>query len=230
MNIIITGTGKGIGFETLKALAGMAGTKIIAISRNQTKVREWINHECKENVIAIDYDLEQTLDFKQIKAAISVHFNYIDILINNAGYLKVQAFGDICEDEFARQLRINTLVPFFLTQSILSLFAKNSHIVNIGSMGGYHGSKKFPGLLAYSTSKGALANMTECMAEELKEKGIYVNCLALGAAQTEMLAQAFPSYKAPLSADQMAGYIAWFAIHGHQYFNGKVLPVALTTP
>ena len=89
---------------------------------------------------------------------------------------------------------------------------------------------KFAGLSAYSSSKGALSILTECLAEEFKETNIKVNCLALGAVNTEMLAQAFPGYNAPLSASEMGNYITWFAENGHQYFNGKIIPVALSTP
>jgi NAD(P)-dependent dehydrogenase (short-subunit alcohol dehydrogenase family) len=97
-------------------------------------------------------------------------------------------------------------------------------------MGGFQGSVKFPGLSLYSASKGALAILTECLAEEYKEKGPKFNCLAIGSAQTEMLEEAFPGYQAPLSAGEMAGFIADFALNGHRFFNGKVLPVAVTTP
>jgi NAD(P)-dependent dehydrogenase (short-subunit alcohol dehydrogenase family) len=68
------------------------------------------------------------------------------------------------------------------------------------------------------------------MAEEFKEESIRVNCLALGSAQTEMLSKAFPDFKAPLTAEEMAKFIAYFTVQGHTYFNGKVLPVAVTTP
>jgi NAD(P)-dependent dehydrogenase (short-subunit alcohol dehydrogenase family) len=105
-----------------------------------------------------------------------------------------------------------------------------SHIVNIGSMGGFQGSVKFPGLLAYSSSKGALATLTECLAFELAETGIRINCLALGSAQTEMLEQAFPGYESPVMAFEMGKYVADFAATGHKFFNGKILPVAVTTP
>ena len=92
------------------------------------------------------------------------------------------------------------------------------------------GSAKFPGLTAYSSSKAAIAGLTECLAEELKDKNISVNCLAIGAVQTEMLEEAFPGYKAPLSPKQMAEYIFDFALKGHQYYNGKILPVSSSTP
>jgi len=75
-------------------------------------------------------------------------------------------------------------------------------------MGGFQGSSKFPGLSAYSASKAALANLTECLAEELKDSGISVNCLALGAVQTEMLATAFPGYQAPVAKEDMGKFVA----------------------
>ena len=108
--------------------------------------------------------------------------------------------------------------------------ASKAHIVNIGSMGGVQGSSKFPGLSAYSASKAAIANLTECLAEELKDKNISVNCLALGAIQTEMLAEAFPGYEAPVTSKAMAAYLAEFALNGHQFHNGKIIPVAVSTP
>ena len=107
---------------------------------------------------------------------------------------------------------------------------KGTHIVNISSIGGVQGSAKFAGLSAYSSSKAALCGLTECLAEEFKGTNISVNCLALGAVQTEMLLKAFPGYKAPLKANQMASYIYELALNGRNYYNGKILPVSLSTP
>ncbi|HKJ07200.1 MAG TPA: hypothetical protein VJ970_07025, partial [Flavobacteriaceae bacterium] len=72
--------------------------------------------------------------------------------------------------------------------------------------------------------------LTELLAEEYNEKQIAFNVLALGAVQTEMLEEAFPGYKAPVSAKDMANYIYDFAIKGHQFYNGKILEVSSTTP
>jgi len=71
-----------------------------------------------------------------------------------------------------------------------------------------------------------LGTLTECLAVEFGGKGIFVNALALGAVHTEMLAQAFPGYEAPVNAKKMAEYIAHFALNGHQFFNGKQIPVS----
>jgi NAD(P)-dependent dehydrogenase (short-subunit alcohol dehydrogenase family) len=97
-------------------------------------------------------------------------------------------------------------------------------------MGGFQGSMKFKGLSYYSASKAALACLSECLANEFADSNISVNCLALGAVQTEMLEEAFPGYKAPVTAKEMAGFISYFAINGHKFYNGKILPVAVSTP
>jgi NAD(P)-dependent dehydrogenase (short-subunit alcohol dehydrogenase family) len=116
------------------------------------------------------------------------------------------------------------------TQALLPALAPNAHIVNISSMGGFQGSLKFAGLAAYSTSKAALCAFTELFAEEYKATGIHMNCLCLGAVQTEMLAAAFPGYIAPTSASQMAHFIADFALNSGAFFNGKIIPVSSSNP
>jgi NAD(P)-dependent dehydrogenase (short-subunit alcohol dehydrogenase family) len=117
-----------------------------------------------------------------------------------------------------------------LTRIALPYLQKGSHVVTISSMGGIQGSLKFPGLSAYSSSKGAVITLSELLAEEYKELGIAFNVLALGAVQTEMLEEAFPGYQAPISAANMAQYIVDFTLTGNQYYNGKVLEVSSTNP
>ena len=117
-----------------------------------------------------------------------------------------------------------------LNRFILPLMPNGGHVVTISSMGGIQGSLKFPGLAAYSSSKGAVITLSELLAEEYKEQGVAFNVLALGAVQTEMLSEAFPGYQAPIQPAEMANYIKDFALNGHTYFNGKVLQVSSTTP
>jgi short-subunit dehydrogenase len=115
-------------------------------------------------------------------------------------------------------------------QRFLPLFHPDAHILNISSMGGFQGSVKFAGLSTYSTSKAALCSFTELFSEEYKETNLSMNCLCLGAVQTEMLQEAFPGYEAPTTPDQMAAFIVDFAQNGNRFFKGKILPVSLSTP
>ena len=113
---------------------------------------------------------------------------------------------------------------------MIPFMPKNGHVVAISSMGGVQGSVKFPGLAAYSSSKGAVITLTELLAEEYKESGPSFNVLALGAVQTEMLEEAFPGYKASVSAKEMADYIYDFSIKGSKIINGKILQISSSTP
>lgn len=226
MNIVITGAGRGIGFECVKQLAEDGNHTIIAISRTVTAI-ENLN---KPNVFALQADITHAENMQAIANAVASRLGKIDILINNAGILVNKPFADYSIEDARRIFEVNFFSPALLIQNLLPYLQSGSHVLNIGSMGGYMGSVKFPGLAYYSASKAALANLTECLAEELKDTGIRINCLALGSAQTEMLAEAFPGYQSPVSASQMAAFITDFAINGSKLFNGKVLPVSVATP
>lgn len=229
MNIIITGASRGIGKYLAMDLAARGGHKIMLISRNEEKLNEICAGYSDGRLIPLVFDLERG-DYQLLSKMVRGMMPEIHILINNAGALINKKFGHLTAADFEHLMNVNVRSAFLLVKTLLPLFDPNSHIINIGSMGGYQGSAKFPGLSLYSASKGALAILSECMAEELKDHGISVNCLALGAAQTEMLAEAFPGYEAPVSAADMAAYIADFSLQGHKYFNGKILPVSLSTP
>lgn len=154
----------------------------------------------------------------------------VDVLINNAGKLVNKPFSETSQSDFESVYKVNVFGLANLTRILLPKMNSDSHIVNISSMGGLNGTSKFPGLAAYSSSKGAVSILTELLAEEFKETGPSVNALALGAVQTEMLSEAFPGLDVPMDAKTMAAYIAQFALTGHQFYNGKVLPVSNTTP
>ena len=234
MNILITGASKGIGREVAKKFASRAGNHVIALSRNKNLLDQLVK-ECKlENprtrITPLVFDLENGDYERDLFDRVKNQCSKLDIIINNAGLLINKPFQDSSDNDFDRMFNINVKSVFKLSKVLLPLLVENTHIVNIGSMGGFQGSAKFPGLALYSASKGALAVFTEALAEELKDQKIKVNCLALGAVQTEMLSEAFPGYNAPVNPKEMARLIADFAINGSTFFNGKILPVSISTP
>jgi len=142
----------------------------------------------------------------------------------------LKPFEETTSEEFENIYKVNVFGVANLTRTCLPFLQKGSHVVTISSMGGIQGSMKFAGLSAYSSSKGAVITLSELLAEEYKETGIAFNVLALGAVQTEMLEEAFPGYKAPLTAIEMANYIFDFTLTGNKYYNGKVLQVTTSNP
>ena len=224
-NIIITGTSRGIGYELVQQLAA-EGHNILALSRHTATI-ELLN---LPNVHCIPFDITLASDRKAVGDFVKGQWQKVDILIHNAGRLINKPFEELTEEDFLEVYKVNVFGVAQLTRQLLPFMEKGSHVVSISSMGGVQGSLKFSGLAAYSSSKGALITLSELLAEEYKERGIIFNTLALGAVQTEMLTEAFPDYKANITPQQMARYIADFAVNGSKVFNGKVVQVANTTP
>ncbi|MFO8023484.1 MAG: SDR family oxidoreductase [Perlabentimonas sp.] len=235
MNIVITGSSRGIGFELAKQFARNGNHNIFAISRNPERLNELKSACIRENVEAhlypIPFDLTSNSHFEEsLFKKIFELAPTIDILINNAGYLANSRFDELSDEDLNQMTQVNFTAPAKLIKTLLPIMKSGTHVVNIGSMGGFQGSVKFSGLAGYSATKAALASLTECLAEEYKESGISFNCLMLGAVNTEMLAQAFPEMSAPLNADEMASFIVDFALNGNRFFNGKIIPVSTSTP
>ena len=224
-HIIITGTRRGIGYELVQLFAKQ-GHKVLALSRNNLPVTNLKS----DNITSFAFDLQNEADYNKVETFIQNEWNHVDVLINNAGTLLNKPFAETTFKDFAKVYEINVFGVSEMTRIVLPFMKSNGHVVTISSMGGIQGSMKFPGLAAYSSSKGAVITLTELLAEEYKQTGPQFNILALGAVQTEMLAEAFPGYLAPTTAIEMAEYIFDFSLNGNKYYNGKVLQVSNSTP
>ncbi len=224
-NIIITGTSSGIGYELVKIFSAK-GHNVIALSRNILPT----NDLRLSNVYSISFDINNNSDHKVLMEYISKNWEHVDILINNAGVLINKPFSETTTEDFKKVYSTNVFGVAEIINSILPFAKKGTHVVNISSVGGVQGSTKFAGLSAYSSSKGALITLTELLAEEYKNSGIFFNVLALGAVQTKMLEKAFPGYKASCGADEMAEYIYNFSLKTNNLSNGEIVLVSDITP
>lgn len=231
MNIVVNGGSRGIGRELVAVFAKDPYNQILTTGRDEQVLKKIAEMCPNQNVSYTVIDL-RLLDNhpKYFREQIYSRFSRVDVLINNAGSLAVKDFMQSSTDDGRDMMEVNFFGPATVIKILVPVMAKGSHIVNISSMGGFQGSVKYRGLAWYSASKAALAVLTECLAEELSEYGISVNCLALGSVQTEMFESAFPGAKAMVTAEEMAEFIAEFALKGNRYFNGKILPVALKNP
>ncbi|HUH50473.1 MAG TPA: SDR family oxidoreductase [Flavobacterium sp.] len=224
MNIIITGTSRGIGLEVALHFASH-GHQVLALSR---KSNPKLLGNPNISFLAVDLTLEADVD--KVVGFIQNTWKKVDVLINNAGALVNKAFEQITSEEFEYVYQVNVFGVARITRAVLPFMDSGAHVVSISSIGGVQGSMKFPGLAAYSSSKAAVIILSELLAEEYKEKGISFNVLALGAVQTEMLAEAFPGYNAPVGPIEMAKYIYNFALDGAKFHNGKTIEVSSSTP
>lgn len=226
---IVTGASRGIGYQTAKELNNR-GHHVIAIARSEDRLKA-LQAECGND--RLEYNVVDLGDPSSVEGWVSSmkEKGYaVSCMINNAGALVNKPFESISSSELRHVYEVNVFSVFELIQKSMSLFADDVHVVNISSMGGFQGSMKFPGLTAYSSSKAAVASLTECLQEELGERGWTFNALCLGAVQTEMLDEAFPGFVAPTQPSEMAQFISDFAETSHKFIRGKVLPISSTTP
>ena len=220
--IVVTGTSSGIGHQICIQAAKM-NFHVISVSRNIEPLKDISGIES----FAIDITNKNSVD--EFIANLKSKKIKIDILINNAGYLVSELFGDTTYDSFKKTFDVNVFGLAEITRSLIPIINSDGHVINISSIGGVNGSKKFPGLSAYSSSKAAVIALTEVLAEE-HQNGPAFNVLALGAVQTKMLKEAFPDYNVDTKPEEMAKYILDFAINGNKLFNGKLISVSNSNP
>ena len=223
-NVIITGTSSGIGYELVKIFSEK-NYEVLALSRDNSKLRS----QNLSGVTSIDFDLTDYENYAELDEYLKSS-KKIDVLINNAGFLVNKDFEKTTIEDFKKIYSVNVFSVAMLIKYTIQYMCINSSIVNISSIGGIQGSVKFPGLSAYSSSKGALNILTEMLSEEYKDKNIHFNTLALGSVQTKMLEKAFPGFNALTSAKEMANYIFKFSTDEYKLFNGKIIPVSSSTP
>lgn len=224
--VVIVGASKGIGAELMESFASIDGFRIFGFARNMQLQRE----KWSLNPFVHCLDIDLTSENLQLQILDVLKNEKVDFLINNAGLLVNKPFMELTPSDILESYKVNVLSVFSTIQAILPLMNNQGHIVNISSMGGFQGTMKFAGLAAYSSSKAALVNLTEMLAEEYKHTQLKFNCLCLGAVQTEMLQAAFPGYEAPVQPAEMAEYISDFTRNAWRWMNGKVIPVSLSTP
>lgn len=217
-HILVTGASRGIGRETALALAAQGHT-VHATSRGPMELPG-----CRT------YILDHTSASSRQDFTSAIHGVALDGLVLNAGALVAKPFGNLLEDDFAHMAKANWSGPALLVQALLPQLAPGAHTVFISSMGGYQGASKYPGLLAYATSKMAMAGLAESLQAELGSDGFAFNALCLGAVQTEMLAEAFPGYEAPVTPKSMGAAVAHFVLFGHETQAGQVIPMARSNP
>jgi NAD(P)-dependent dehydrogenase (short-subunit alcohol dehydrogenase family) len=186
--ILITGANRGIGLELTRQYSE-AGWQVLACCRSPDKASELQNMDSKQNIDILSLDLHKHDSIQEL--ASQLKNTAIDIMINNAGIVGNQlTFGDIDHETFSEALKVNTIAPVLVAQSLINQITKGHKkiIVNISS---YLASIElnteddwaFP---IYRISKSALNSATKCMANNLKEKNITVISMDPGWVKTDM--------------------------------------------
>jgi 3-oxoacyl-[acyl-carrier protein] reductase len=225
---LVTGVSSGIGEELCKSiLEENIENFVIGLSRNEPDSNIVDKYRNRFKFFSVDFNLLQSIE-QIFTDTFFQHLSCIDFVVCNAGSLINKPFSEISIIELQSIYNVNVFSQFLIMQKCIPFLAKSQYasIVTIGSVGGITQSKKFPGLTAYSSSKGALSILTECLAEEFEGSNISFNCLALGSVNTKMLRQAFPDYVSKTSTNEIAAFIFDFLTSRQKLFNGKTINVS----
>ena len=235
MNVIITGSNRGIGKAMVEAFAA-SGANIWACARKSTPEHEaWLKETAdKANVWikpvyfeltykdAINSGIQSIIDDGQP----------IDVLVNNAGISTVGLLSMSKVEDIENLFAVNYFAMLRIIQKVSKRMArqKKGVIINMGSIAGIEPQA---GKIAYGSSKAAVMMMTQCLAKELGPSGITVNCVAPGVIDTEMNRLLSPADKAALAEETPlmrlgtamdAAKAIWFLISdAGDYFTGQVL-------
>jgi 3-oxoacyl-[acyl-carrier protein] reductase len=192
---IVTGAGRGIGQGIAKELAragcGVAVNYITEPERAHATVEEL--RALGGDAIAVEADVSDAHAVTAMVDRVTRELGALDILVNNAGVQTWKPFLDVTEAEWDFVINTN-LKGTFLCMQAAARFMKDhggGAIVNIGS-----GSNKapFPGLVAYTASRGGIEMLTKVAAVELGPLHIRVNCVAPGAVEVERTKLELPDY------------------------------------
>lgn len=188
---LITGASRGIGRAIARKFAQEGAFVVVHYGRSKNEAdalvaeiagaggRALAAHADMGDVASI-HNLFETLDTALTAATGS---NRFDILVNNAAIAEYKGLEDTTEESFDRQFDVNVKGTFFTTQQAVPRLNDNGRIINVTSI---VTRTNFPGVLAYSMTKGAIEVLTRHLAASLGTRGITVNTLAPGAIDTEM--------------------------------------------
>ena len=176
--VLITGANRGIGLE-LARLCKERGDDVIVVCRSSGKALDQLGVEVIEGVDVGDGDsvhgLRQRLAGRDI-----------DVLINNAGILRSDRFGEIDYDVMVEQFQVNTLGPLRVTEALRDNLKKGSKVAIVTSRVGSIEDNGSGGNWGYRTSKTAVNMVGTNLKHEFKPLGIAVALLHPGLVATDM--------------------------------------------
>ena len=189
---IITGSDSGIGRAVAIAFAREGADVLISYLQEDGDAKEtqhWVEQAGRRAILMPGDVSDETYCQSLVERAVK-EFGKLDILVNNAAMQRThESIEEISSDEWDRTFRTNIYSMFYLSKSALRHMKPGAAIVNTSSINAKNPS---PNLLAYATTKGAIANFTAGLAQMVAEKGIRVNCVAPGPIWTPLIPSTMP--------------------------------------
>ncbi|KAA2213403.1 SDR family oxidoreductase [Teichococcus oryzae] len=233
---LITGGDSGIGRAVAIAFAREGADVLISYSEEHEDAREtarWVE-EAGRKAVVLPGDITSEAHCRSLVQKAVDQFGKLDILVNNAAMQRShEDIQDISAEEWDLTFRTNIYSQFYLSKAALKVMKAGASIVNTTSI---NAKSPSPSLLAYATTKGAIANFTAGLAQMVAEKGIRVNCVAPGPIWTPLIPSTMPEEavktfgentpigRAGQPAELAAAYVM-LASDEASYITGALIPV-----
>lgn len=232
---IITGGDSGIGRAVAIAYAREGADVLISFLSEDKDARDtarWVEKAGRKAILE-NGDIGDEAHCKALVERAMKEFGRLDILVNNAAYQStITDLQELSAEELDHTFRTNIYSQFFLAKAAIPHMKPGSSIINTSSI---NASDPSPSLLAYATTKGAIANFTMGLAQLVAEKGIRVNAVAPGPVWTPLIPSTMPEEKVknfgkntPLGRAgqpvEMAGAFVFLASEAASYITGAVIP------
>ena len=232
---LVTGSSQGIGFALAKGLAE-AGAKIVLNGRNETKLSEAAD-SLKKNFPSVSQIAFDVTNYQKVKNEINNYYDKghkIDILVNNAGMQHRAPLEEFPAEMFEMLMQTNVSSVFNVGQAVAKkmILAGSGKIINIASV---QTALARPGIAPYTTTKGAVSNLTKGMATDWASKGLQVNAIAPGYFDTPLNAALVsdPEFSAWLEkrtpagrwgkVDELVGACIFLASSASSFVNGQTI-------
>ena len=189
---VITGGDSGIGRAVALAFAREGADVLIAYLNEHDDAKETARlvEEAGRRAVLVPGDIAEPAHCRAIVEKAVAEFGRIDVLVNNAAFqMSRDALEDIPDDEWDYTFKVNIGSMFHLCKAAVKHMAPGSSIINTTSI---NSDNPKPTLLAYATTKGAIANFSAGLAQLLAEKGIRVNSVAPGPIWTPLIPSTMP--------------------------------------
>jgi NAD(P)-dependent dehydrogenase (short-subunit alcohol dehydrogenase family) len=233
---IITGGDSGIGRAVAIAFAREGADVLISYLNEDEDAKEtetWVK-EAGRRAILVPGDISKAEHCRSLVERAVKEFGKLDILVNNAAMQRThQSIDEISDEEWDATFRTNIYAMFYLCKAALKHMKPGGAIVNTSSV---NEDMPSPSLLAYATTKGAIANFTAGLAQSVAKKGIRVNAVAPGPIWTPLIPATMPveqvkefGKKTPLGragqpAELAPAYVLLASEEG-SYMTGALIPV-----
>jgi NAD(P)-dependent dehydrogenase (short-subunit alcohol dehydrogenase family) len=233
---LITGADSGIGRAVAIAFAREGADVLVSYLCEDQEAQEtahWVE-KAGRRALSVAGDVADPAHCRELVNRAVNDFGGLDILVNNAAFQAThESIEEITDEEWDHTFRTNIYSMFYLVKAAVPHLKSGSAIINTASI---NSKSPSPELLAYATTKGAIANFTAGLAQLLAEKGIRVNCVAPGPIWTPLIPSTMPPEKVahfgentplkrPGQPAELAPAYVLLASQESSYISGALIPV-----